>query len=190
MPEQRHTRLSKESSAFIKSANKVIFVTRENIDLSQNTIVLIFNHDEQFVIAQDGDMNFWIADDIVKAKRSIKRLNNDCEIYDRRDYIIRYALTQKPNYYAKILDDLTTIKSEISALDAINIVNRLDSFITELERLAQSILLARSNTINLEELYSNYSDTVDRINDLRKVRYQESNIVFQKLTLTEFQNLS
>ncbi len=189
MPEQRHTRLSKESSAFIKSAKKVIFVTRENIDLSQNTIVLIFSLEEQFVIAQDGDMNFWIADDIVKAKRSIKRLNNDCEIYDRRDYIIRYSLTQKPNYYAKILEDLTAIKSEISALDAINIVNRLDSFIAELERVAESFLLARSTTSNLEELYSNYSDTVDKINDLRKIRYQDSNIVFHKLSPSEFHNL-
>lgn len=188
MPEQRHTRLSKESSAFIKSANKVIFVTRENIDLSQNTIVLIFNHDELFVIAQDGDMNFWIADDIVKAKRSIKRLNNDCEIYDRRDYIIRYALTQKPNYYAKILDDLTTIKSEISALDAINIVNRLDNSIFDLEQLVASILQARSNTSNLDELYLTYSDMVDKINDLRKIRYLDSNIIFQKYCLTDFKS--
>lgn len=188
MTNNRHTRLSKESSSFIKNANKIMFVKKEYEDLTYKTIVLIFLNDDMFMVAQSGDMGYWSADDVVKAKRSIKRLNPNCDIFDRRDYIIRYADSKKSNYYNKILTDLTLNKSEITTQEAILIVKRLDQAIGELENLAEKLYSDRTEANNVDALYIEYSSTVDKINYLRKIRYQDSNIVFKKYSLTAFKS--
>jgi hypothetical protein len=153
MSNNRHTRLSKESSLFIKNANRIMFVKREYEDLTYKTIVLIFLNDDTFMVAQSGDMGYWDADDVVKAKRSIKRLNPDCDIFDRRDYIIRYADSKKSNYYNKILTDLTINKTEITTQEAIQIVKRLDQAIGELEKLAEKLYSDRTESSKIDDLY-------------------------------------
>ncbi len=139
-----------------------------------------------FIVAQDGDMGYWNADDVVKAKRSIKRLNPTCDIFDRRDYIIKYEDRQKSNYYNKILSDLTLNKTEIAAPEAIQVVQRLDQTISKLEKQAENMFADRANSNDIKELYEKYSNIVDKINDLRKIRYQDTNIVFKNILLRHF----
>ncbi|WP_394253862.1 hypothetical protein [Acinetobacter baumannii] len=155
MTNNRHTRLSKESSSHIKDASKIYFVRYERENLTLKTVVLVFLNEDMFIVAQDGDMGYWNADDVVKAKRSIKRLNPTCDIFDRRDYIIKYEDRQKSNYYNKILSDLTLNKTEIAAPEAIQVVQRLDQTISKLEKQAENMFADRANSNDIKELYEN-----------------------------------
>ncbi|MFX7140423.1 hypothetical protein ABTH88_21065, partial [Acinetobacter baumannii] len=66
MTNNRHTRLSKESSSHIKDASKIYFVRYERENLTLKTVVLVFLNEDMFIVAQDGDMGYWNADDVVK----------------------------------------------------------------------------------------------------------------------------
>lgn len=186
MTSTRHTRLSKESSDFIKKAIKIYFVNHENENLSLETIALIFLSNDVYVIAQDGDMAYWNADDVVRAKRSIKRLNTTCEIFDRRDYVIRHLDRTKSNHYKQIISDLILNNSEISAPEAILVVQRLDQEIKRLEDIAEKIFSYRKKSTFDHKLFSEYTNTVDLINLLRNIRYSNPNIQFKKYPIEDF----
>ncbi|ENV52088.1 hypothetical protein L292_2098 [Acinetobacter junii CIP 107470 = MTCC 11364] len=86
-------RLAKDTVSLIKNSVKVVFVRKRYESGRQQVVILIYLSEDAFpLVASAAEKNndwgrYWDAHDIPKAKRSIRRLNKECLIIDRRDFI-------------------------------------------------------------------------------------------------------
>lgn len=83
----KQSRLTKDTVQLIELASHIEFLTIQYESGKQKTIVRIFLDEDSSILAVTGD-GLWKPDDIVKAKRSIRRHNKTCLILDKRDQII------------------------------------------------------------------------------------------------------
>ena len=83
----KQSRLTKGTVQLIEMAIRIEFVTIQYNSGEQKTLVQIFIDEDAPLLANTGN-GLWKPDDIVKAKRSIRRHNKTCLILDKRDQII------------------------------------------------------------------------------------------------------